>query len=42
MTKSGTINLNKGEQHNMVASTKNKLYVALSRTEGDCYIARQK
>ena len=42
MTKSGTKSLDKGDLKNLVSSTKNKLYVALSRTKGDCYILRQK
>lgn len=42
LTKSATKDLEKGNLINLAPSTKNKLYVAISRTRGDCYIVKQK
>ncbi|MGV0945834.1 UvrD-helicase domain-containing protein [Empedobacter falsenii] len=41
LTKSATKLLQKGKLIEMPNSTKNKLYVALSRTKGNCYIIKQ-
>lgn len=41
LTKRASASLLKGELKNIVSSTKNKLYVALSRTKGNCYIVKQ-
>ncbi|WP_159474776.1 UvrD-helicase domain-containing protein [Chryseobacterium sp. 18068] len=42
LTKSATKSLSKRNLSTLPVSTKNKLYVALSRTRGDCYLVKQK
>lgn len=42
LTKSAADSLENGKLSNLKSSTKNKLYVALSRTKGNCYLAKEK
>ncbi|WP_312287430.1 UvrD-helicase domain-containing protein [Chryseobacterium gleum] len=42
LTKSVTKSLEENKMHEIVSTTRNKLYVAISRTKGDCFIVKQK